>query len=270
MISFPNAKINLGLNILEKRPDGYHNIESVFYPIGWCDILEIIPAPFFSFSSSGLEIPGDPARNLIVSAFKLLQTQGILQEEVSIHLHKVIPMGAGIGGGSADAAFALNMMNDLFTLNLSTSALQELAGRLGSDCPFFIRNKPVFCYDKGGAFEDITLSLKGKYLVAVNPGIHISTVEAYSGVTPQKPETDIRTLISAPITHWKHQLKNDFENNLLIKYPAISVLKEQLYQLGAAYASMTGSGSTVYGIFEEKPAAMSFQDNYNVWEGYLE
>ncbi|MCP9770707.1 4-(cytidine 5'-diphospho)-2-C-methyl-D-erythritol kinase [Lacihabitans sp. LS3-19] len=254
MLSFPNAKINLGLNITEKRADGYHNIESVFYPIAWCDALEMIPSENFSFASSGLGIPGNQANNLIVKAFELLKNERNVSFEgnVAIHLHKVLPMGAGIGGGSADGAFALKMLNELFNLKLSVSQMQEFASRLGSDCPFFIENTPKFCFGKGTEFENVELDLKGKYLVLVNPQIHISTAEAYSGIKPQKPELSTKEIIKRPIYEWKEVLKNDFEEKIIQNHPKIGQIKDKLYQLGAQYASMTGSGSTVFGIFEKE------------------
>lgn len=268
MLSFPNAKINLGLNITEKRPDGFHNIESVFYPIGWSDVLEVIRSEEFAFTSSGLDIPGDPGNNLIVKAYHLLKREGLVTSPVKIHLHKVIAMGAGMGGGSADGAFALKMLNELFELHLDTATLEAYAIQLGSDCPFFIENKPVFCSGRGNEFENIRLSLAGKYLVAINPGIHISTAEAYGGVTPQRPEVGIKEIISRPVAEWKGVLKNDFEYKLLIKYPAIAELKELLYKEGALYASMTGSGSTVYGIFENE-TEVEVPEGYTSWRGVL-
>ena len=271
MVTFPNAKINLGLNIIEKRADGFHNIESVFYPVAWCDVLEILPAPSFSFTSSGLPIPGSEEGNLVIKAFKILLVEGLLKEKnVGIHLHKVLPMGAGIGGGSADGAFALKMLNEIFGLKLSIADLQKLAGGLGSDCPFFIENKPKFCYGKGTEFEEIDLNLKGKHIVLVNPQIHISTAEAYAGVRPQRPEVSIKDILKKPIKDWKGLLVNDFEASVLQNHPKIAKVKEELYRLGAVYASMTGSGSTVYGIFEnmpEKPIA-SFADCVS-WSGQL-
>ena len=254
MLSFPNAKINSGLNITEKRADGYHNIESVFYPITWCDALEMIRSESFSFTSSGLEIPGNQANNLILRAFELLKNEkGLnLEGNVAIHLHKVLPMGAGIGGGSADGAFALKMLNELFNLNLSHFELRGFASRLGSDCPFFIENKPKFCFDKGTSFENIDFDLSGKCLVLVNPQIHISTAEAYSGVKVQKPELGIKEIIKMPILEWKEVLKNDFEKKIIQNHPKIGQIKDKLYQMGAQYASMTGSGSTVFGIFENE------------------
>ncbi|MCP9753842.1 4-(cytidine 5'-diphospho)-2-C-methyl-D-erythritol kinase [Lacihabitans sp. CCS-44] len=252
MVSFPNAKINLGLNIIEKRTDGYHNIESVFYPVAWCDALEIIKSDSFSFHSSGLKIPGNQENNLIVRAHTLLQNEGFLKgSQVNIHLHKVLPMGAGIGGGSADGAFALKMFNEIFELNLSSNRLENLAESLGSDCPFFIENKPKFCFGKGAEFEELAFSLKGKKVVLINPQIHISTAEAYAGVKPQKPEISVKDILSEPITVWKNFLKNDFEEKIIENHPKIGEIKANLYEKGALYASMTGSGSTVFGIFDE-------------------
>ena len=263
MLTFPNAKINLGLNIVEKRSDGFHNIESVFYPIGWCDALEIIKTTNFSFSNTGLPIPGNLKNNLIIKAFDLLGELITLQNEksakiknnksqIAIHLHKVLPMGAGIGGGSSDGAFALKMLNEIFELELNTKQLQDFASQLGSDCPFFIENSPKFCFEKGDKFEDIELSLKGKNMLLINPQIHISTVEAYSGVSPKKPEISILEIIKSPIIEWKGILKNDFEIKIIENHPKIGQIKSLLYDLGASYASMTGSGSTVFGIFNQE------------------
>ncbi len=254
MVTFPNAKINLGLNILAKRDDGFHDIASVFYPVAWADVLEILPAADFSFSSSGLPIPGAQDGNLVIKAFQILQQAGLLvSKNVGIHLHKVLPMGAGIGGGSADGAFALRMFNEIFSLKLSTMELQTFAAQMGSDCPFFIENIPKFCYGRGTDFEAIDLNLKGKYILMVNPEIHVSTAEAYAGVKPRQPVDDIRDIIRKPIETWQGMLVNDFEASVLQKYPKISQVKEELYKMGAGYASMTGSGSTVYGIFEKMP-----------------
>lgn len=275
MISFPNAKINIGLNIVEKRTDGFHNIESVFYPVQWCDVLEITPAKEFEFKSTGLTILGDDNNNLCVKAAMSITNYqlSIIEKEENltshqIHLHKIIPMGAGLGGGSADGAFVLKMLNEMYELNLSVQELQALASKLGSDCAFFIENKPVFCHGRGNEFQNISLDLTGKYIVLVNPDIHISTAEAYSGVIPQKATVDLKEAIKLPISEWKDIIKNDFEEKLLIKYPAIAQLKNRFYDLGATYASMTGSGSTVYGIFETEPSQNDF-GHFATWSGRL-
>jgi 4-diphosphocytidyl-2-C-methyl-D-erythritol kinase len=272
MLTFPNAKINIGLNITEKRSDGFHNIESVFYPVEWCDALEIIPnqnadATDAVFQSSGLAIPGNESSNLCLKAWNLLKDR--ISVPPMIHLHKVIPMGAGLGGGSADGSFMLKMLNEVYELKLSNDELKDFARKLGSDCAFFIENRPVFCYNKGDEFEDFKLDLKGKFVVLVNPDIHISTAEAYSGVSPKKPEIALKTTLSQPISEWKKIVKNDFEENLLLKYPTIAAVKASLYQAGAVYASMTGSGSTVYGIFEQESDLKSSFPNFAMWQGFF-
>ena len=272
MLTFPNAKINIGLNITEKRSDGFHNIESVFYPVEWCDALEIIPnqnpdAIDAVFQSSGLAIPGNESSNLCLKAWNLLQER--INVPPMIHLHKVIPMGAGLGGGSADGAFTLKMLNEVYELKLSNDELKDFARKLGSDCAFFIENRPVFCYNKGDEFENFKLDLKGKFVVLVNPDIHISTAEAYSGVSPKKPEIALKMALSQPISEWKKIVKNDFEENLLLKYPTIAAVKATLYQAGAVYASMTGSGSTVYGIFEQESDLRSSFPNFAMWQGFF-
>jgi 4-diphosphocytidyl-2-C-methyl-D-erythritol kinase len=283
MLLFPNAKINIGLQIIEKRPDGFHNIESCFYPVNWCDVLEIVPAPqpdpsdrpvgeFHTgvvFTTSGLPILGDENSNLCIKAIKLLNEKFPLQG-VRGYLHKVIPMGAGLGGGSSDGAFTLKALNEIYDLQLITAELQDYAGKLGSDCAFFIENKPVFCYEKGDKFEDISLNLAGKFVVLVNPAVHISTAEAYSGVIPRKPEISLKEALKLPINKWKGIIQNDFEEKLLLKYPVIAEVKNQLYESGAVYASMTGSGSTVYGIFENEIDLKSKFQDFAVWQGFLQ
>jgi 4-diphosphocytidyl-2-C-methyl-D-erythritol kinase len=269
MVTFPNAKINLGLSITEKRPDGFHNIESCFYPVLWTDVLEIIPAQTFAFSSSGITIPGDPATNLCVKAYQLMQKDHALPP-VHIHLHKIIPIGAGLGGGSADGAFTIKLLNTLFELGLQTQEMEAYARPLGSDCAFFIRNEPVFCYGKGDQFENITVDLSRYFIVLVNPQIHVGTAEAYAGIRPKQPEYAIKETLDLPIHEWKHRLSNDFEITVCARYPAIAEIKEVLYTQGALYASMSGSGSTVYGIFEEeKDLAAFFSPPYMIWQGKL-
>lgn len=253
MLSFPNAKINLGLNVVSKRPDNYHNIESCFYPIPWCDILEIIPDRKLTFTSSGLNIPGHPADNLCLKAYHLLKESHHIPA-VHIHLHKVIPMGAGLGGGSSDAAFTLKLLNELFHLALSPTELEKLATRLGSDCAFFIRNQPMIVTGTGTDLKPTGFSLSGKFIALSYPDIHISTAEAYSQITPHSPSHSIEELLALPANEWPGKLKNDFEIAVCAQHPRISQLKAELYQQGAVYAAMTGSGSTVYGLFDKKPA----------------
>jgi 4-diphosphocytidyl-2-C-methyl-D-erythritol kinase len=255
MLTYPNAKINIGLNIVERRPDGYHNIETVFYPIGLNDMLEVEPSDTctdYSFSSSGIELGGDPEDNLIVRAYRLLRSEYQFQA-IDISLIKQIPFGAGLGGGSSDAAFMLKALNELFELKITTRKLEKFAAMLGADCPVFIKNKPVFATGIGNVFTPIKLSLKGYFLLLVKPDIHIPTPEAYSLVVPEKPRFSLVELIQQPLNEWKDTIKNDFETSVFVQYPAIKTIKESMYESGAVYASMSGSGSSVYGIFETVP-----------------
>ena len=253
MITFPNAKINIGLNIINKRADGFHNIESVFYPIGLSDILEVnISKEKIKFENTGLIVENKRFEsNLCYKIYKLLSNDFSI-EHVNIHLHKIIPFGAGLGGGSSDASFTLKVLNSLMQLNLSEKALMEYAEKIGSDCPFFIINKPIFATKKGNNLNPIKLSLKGYFLVLIHPGIHINTARAYSRVIPVKPEQSLSELINRPIEEWKESIKNDFEDSVFKDHPEISDIKDKLYDLGAIYASMSGSGSAVYGIFRNK------------------
>lgn len=255
MIAFPNAKINIGLNIIEKRKDGFHNIESIFYPIfDLVDVLEIIELKkktTSSFSSSGILIPGELEDNLCLKAYYLLKKEYNLPN-VAIHLHKAIPIGAGLGGGSSDAAFTLKILNTLFKLNLSEEKLMFFARKLGSDCAFFIKNKPVFAYEKGDEFIDVNLDLSD-YKIKINyPNIHIGTAEAYAGLTPTQPSFCLKKIEQLSIDLWKDKIKNDFEVSIFPKNKKIETQKKLFYKQGAIYASMTGSGSAVYGIFKPK------------------
>ncbi|MCL1938611.1 MAG: 4-(cytidine 5'-diphospho)-2-C-methyl-D-erythritol kinase [Candidatus Azobacteroides sp.] len=254
MISFPNAKINLGLSIVAKRPDGYHNIETVFYPICLYDALEIVPATDekTTLLQTGFAMDGDPQDNLVLKAYRLLKTCYPLPE-IAIYLQKNIPFGAGLGGGSADAAFMLKLLNDFFTLNLSVPELEKYAGFLGADCPFFIQNRPVFAEETGNVFTPVTISLKGYYLVLVKPDIHVSTQEAYARVKIQPHKESVYNLIHSPLVRWKKELVNDFEYGVFAQYPEIGAIKKRLYETGAVYASLSGSGSSVFGIFEKIP-----------------
>ena len=252
MIVFPNAKINIGLRVVEKRQDGFHNIESIFYPIfNLCDVLEIVESTELKFSSTGIEIPGNASSNLCVKAFDLIKSDFNIPF-VNIHLHKVIPIGAGLGGGSADAAFMLKALNDLFELKITSDQLISYAQKLGSDCAFFIENKPVYAFNKGDEFESVELDLSDYEIKIKFPDIHIGTAEAYSGITPQKSSYNLKKEIDRPIESWKQIIKNDFENSIFPNHLKIKKVKEQLYADGAIYASMTGSGSAVFGVFEKK------------------
>ena len=249
MIVYPNAKINLGLNVLCKREDGYHDISSVFYPVKECvDILEIVKSERFEFIKSGIEIPD--GENLCEKAWKLLDTDfGI--GNVKIHLHKQIAIGAGLGGGSADASFTLKSLNELFELKITNIQLEKYALKLGADCPFFIDNTTKLIEGIGEKMTSIDLDLSDYEIRLVNPDIHISTKEAFSWVVPETTEQDIEQIIQLPIKEWKNKLKNDFEKSVFIKYPELINLKDKLYKEGAIYASMSGSGSVVFGVFEK-------------------
>ncbi|MDB5004216.1 MAG: ispE [Mucilaginibacter sp.] len=267
MINFPNAKINIGLNITERRPDGYHNLETIFYPVNIKDALEVIEAPELSFESSGLDIPGRVEDNLCIKSYHLLKKDFDIPP-VKIHLHKNIPIGAGLGGGSADAAFFIRLMNDKFDLDLTIDQQLNYARKLGADCAFFIENKPVFAFEKGDEFETIKLDLSGYSIVLVMPMVHISTSEAYSGVKPAMVKQSLLELILEPISQWKNQIKNDFEANIFKNHVEIRGVKAALYQAGAIYASMSGSGASVFGIFDKTPDLGELeQDNqvfYNI------
>ncbi len=268
MISFPNAKINIGLQIVEKRPDGFHNIASCFYPVGWADVLEIIPSDVFGFSSSGIDIPGNADTNLCVKAYQLLK-QDFDIPAVQIHLLKIVPIGAGLGGGSADAAFTLKMLNTIFELQLTTQDLEDYARRIGSDCAFFVQNKPMYCYEKGDKFMETDFCLSGKHIVLIYPNLHISTADAYAGVIPNSDTVNlVETMQRFPIG-FRDNVKNDFEDGLFLKYPILSKIKTKLYDSGASYASLTGSGSTLYGIFDKSIDLQSDFSEYTVWQGEL-
>lgn len=268
MISFPNAKINLGLHITAKRKDGYHEIETCMVPIPLFDGLEMILDKKPTWNSTGLDIPGDSANNLILKAEKLLRKDFPGLPNLNIHLHKNIPMGAGLGGGSADGAFALKLMNNLLDLHLDDFFLEEYAAQLGSDCPFFIENTPKIARGRGEILETIDISLSGCYLVLINPGIHVGTKEAYAGVTPAPPKIKLEEIL-ADKNRWKAELVNDFEPSIFRNHPEIAAIKERLYQAGAFYAAMSGSGSSVFGLFDKKPTEIEFSDRYFRYEESL-
>jgi 4-diphosphocytidyl-2-C-methyl-D-erythritol kinase len=291
MIVFPNCKINLGLHILNKREDGYHNLETVFYPVQLRDALEVVRRDDgrlttddsktlsevegslrviersrdndIQFSSTGLPIAGDEANNLCIKAYHLLKKDFPTLPPVQMHLHKAIPMGAGLGGGSADGAFALKLLNDKFQLGLSTQQLIDYALQLGSDCPFFIINKPCYATSRGEILETVALDLSDYHFSIVNPGIHVNTGWAFANLSgrSKRPDSELKAIIQQPIETWKDQLINDFEEPVSKAHPEIATIKQQLYDAGAVYASMTGSGSTVFGIFKEEPL-LKFDEKY--------
>ncbi|MBE0650165.1 MAG: 4-(cytidine 5'-diphospho)-2-C-methyl-D-erythritol kinase [Bacteroidales bacterium] len=261
MILFANAKINLGLHITRKRPDGFHDIETVLYPIPFFDVIEFYPASRFDLRIYGINIPGPIEENLVFKAFHLMRTKYSVPE-IEIHLIKNIPTGSGLGGGSSDAAYMLSGLNRFFQLGLNNDKLKKLAGELGSDCPFFIENKPVIAFGKGDVFHEIDLCLKGYFLVLAFPDFSIKTKEAYSLFKePFIQKTNLHNVINKPIEKWDTLLTNDFENVIFPGYPKLEVLKNELIKNGAIYASLTGSGSTVYGIYKNKPRFTTSKPN---------
>lgn len=252
MIVFPNIKINLGLSITEKRPDGYHNLETVFYPVALEDALEIRALPEadkkITLHQYGMEITGNPEDNLVAKAYSLLDKEFHLPP-VEIHLYKHIPSGAGLGGGSSDAAFMLKLLNGHFHLNLSEEQLEIYAATLGADCAFFIKNKPVYAEGIGNIFSPIELSLKGYQIMIVKPDVFVSTREAFANIHPHHPEYPVKEVIRRPVAEWKDTLINDFEASVFPQHPVIGEIKKELYNQGALYASMSGSGSSVFGLF---------------------
>ncbi len=275
MLAFPNCKINLGLQILNKREDGFHNLETIFYPIQLNDAVEIINSSCtnaVTYSSSGNTIEGAAEDNLCLKAYHLLKKDFTNLPSIKLHLHKVIPTGAGLGGGSADAAFTLKLLNQKYQLNLSTPQLINYAAELGSDCPFFIINKPCFASGRGEILEEINLDLSAYKFVLINPKIHVNTGWAFGAwLEGYKPSDhnlkDIKKIIQHPIHTWKEGLKNDFEKVVSEQHPAIKSCKEELYNQGAIYAAMSGSGSTVFGIFDRsKKVSFSFDAEYFIKE----
>ncbi|HEY4147836.1 MAG TPA: 4-(cytidine 5'-diphospho)-2-C-methyl-D-erythritol kinase [Chitinophagaceae bacterium] len=270
MIVFPNAKINLGLHILHRRPDGFHAIETVFYPTPLKDALEVIHAtePGISLELSGLPVDGPVEQNLCIKAWQLLKKDFPELPPVKAFLLKAIPMGGGLGGGSADGAFMLRLLDSRFRLNLTTDQKVSYAAQLGSDCPFFILNQPCLATGRGELLEPMDLDLSGYRLLLANPGIHISTAWAFAQLDPAiftLPRPSLKELVRQPVASWKDRLTNDFETPVLEKYPAIKEIREMLYREGAVYASLSGSGSTVYGLFEKnKSLSPSLTHHYPV------
>lgn len=252
MIAFPNAKINLGLHIVAKRADGFHNLETIFFPIKWNDVLEITETNGqTSFHSYGLPIAATPEQNLCFKAWNILHRQFQIPH-VAIHLLKNIPMGAGLGGGSSDAAFTLRLLNDKFRLQLTDQQLIDLAAQIGSDCPFFIKNKSCLATGRGEVLQPVDVSLSGYQMLVVHPGIHISTPWAFQQIKPQPAGFDLSLLPNYAVEEWREVLFNQFEIPVFKAYPAIKMIKAQLYELGALYAALSGSGSACFGIFPDK------------------
>lgn len=253
MIVFPNAKINVGLNITSKRADGYHNLESVFYPIPLKDVLEIVVAEdgVTEMQIGGLSIDGDVSNNTVMKAYRLLKEEYDLPA-VKIFLEKVIPFGAGLGGGSADASFAIKLLNDMFRLGMDTVKMESVAAKIGADCPFFIQNKPSFVTGIGDVLSPIEFSLAGVYFLLVKPDDFVSTKEAYSKVVPKTPVLPLSDMVMKPISEWKYNVVNDFEESVFASHPTVKSVKDTMYENGAMYASMSGSGSSVFGFFRSE------------------
>lgn len=267
MICFPNAKINLGLHIVNKRSDGYHNIETIFYPIPLKDALEIVSGSDFSFKQVGIPIHGNLQDNLVIKALNALH-QCYEIPPVEIYLKKAIPFGAGLGGGSSDASFMLKLLNSFAGLDLPEQILERIAGSIGADCPFFIQNRPVLASGTGNIFEKLSLSLKGYIIYVIKPDVIVPTKDAYASVTPAKPAISLKEIAITPVKEWKHIMVNDFETSVFRQYPIISRIKNKLYEAGAIYSSMSGSGSSVFGLFEQD-TELNFKDCF-VWKGILE
>lgn len=272
MITFPCSKINLGLDIVSKRPDGYHNLETIFYPIPLEDALEITvnnraDAPEYTFKMFNATFKDGESDNLVVKAYKLLAANHTLPK-VDISLYKHIPTGAGLGGGSSDAAFTLKMLNKIASLNFTDEKLEEYAAQIGADCAFFIKARPAFATGIGNILTPVDEYLKGYHLVLVKPDIHISTKEAYSLVVPSIPVVSLADTMSRPVNMWASSMKNDFERSVFAKFPETEKIKENLYRMGALYASMSGSGSSFFGIFDnpqdEKQIKTLFPDCFSM------
>lgn len=277
MVVFPNCKINLGLHVVRKREDGYHDLETIFYPLPLRDVLEVVkretangkPEEQFrpvTLHMSGLPVQGKPEDNLCIKAYELLKKDFPQLGDIHMFLHKVIPMGAGLGGGSADGAFALQLLNDKFQLNIAHEKLLDYSLQLGSDCPFFIINKPCFASGRGELLQGIQLDLSSYSFLVVHPGIHINTGWAFSQLTPAPPPQSLQNSIQQPVNSWRAVLKNDFEAPVCKQYPELQTIKDKLYEAGALYVSMTGSGSCFYGIFQKEQApSLQWPSNYMVF-----
>lgn len=267
MVSFPNCKINIGIHIVNKRPDGFHNLETVFVPVGLKDALEIVEDPTspkeISYSQTGLKIPGNNDDNLCIKAFQSLKKDFPQIPNIKMHLHKTIPMGAGLGGGSADASFVLKIINQKFNLGLTDEQLAAYALPLGSDCPFFIVNKPCYATGRGEILEEIQVDLSAYKILLVNPGIHINTGWAFSNIKIEKKERHLKELISIPIESWQQHIFNDFEKPVFEAHPEIAEIKSEMLNEGAIYTAMSGSGSTVFGMFRKNSLpGINFPSHY--------
>ncbi|MCZ4694447.1 4-(cytidine 5'-diphospho)-2-C-methyl-D-erythritol kinase [Ancylomarina euxinus] len=271
MLTYSNAKINIGLNIVEKRRDGFHNIETIFFPISMQDAIEIVDSKDdspYTLSTSGIPINIEAKDNIVVKAYELIKAKYNFPAQ-NIHLHKNIPFGAGLGGGSANAAYMIKLLNQKFKLEMSDEEMEDEVRILGSDCAFFIKNKPAFANEKGDRLNPIDLDLCDYHILLIKPDIHISTPEAYANIKPNKPKTSLKELIKQPIETWKSTIINDFENSIFPKHPLLAKIKDELYEQGAVYASMSGSGSTMFGIFKNEPSILPEWEKHFCWKNRL-
>lgn len=267
MIVFPNAKINIGLYITEKRPDGFHEIETVFYPVhGFADCLEFFESKELTFENLGIQIDAPVEKNLCIKAWNIFKKYYDIPP-IHMVLYKNIPFGGGLGGGSADASFLLSAINEHFNIGAPTEELEKMALEIGSDCPFFINNKPIFAQGRGEIFSPVSMSLANYWIVLVKPDVTVGTAEAYRGVTPYKRQQKLADVIPTNIADWKDIVVNDFEQSIFKSHPEIEAAKNKLYEAGAVYASMSGSGATVYGLFEKETKISNMPV---VWQGYLQ
>lgn len=272
MVVFPNAKINLGLNIICKRPDGYHELETSFYPIGIRDALEILPIDDphghdsgVTLTTSGISVDGSAENNICTKAWHLIRKDFPQLPPIHLHLHKAIPTGAGLGGGSADGAFTLRLLNSMFGLGIDEHTIATYALELGSDCPFFLLNLPCFASGRGETMTPSGLNLSDFSLLVIHPGIHVSTAEAFRGVKPAMPVRHIPDILAMPVDQWRDTLVNDFEHTVFPLFPEIATIRDLLYDAGAIYSSMSGSGSSVFGIFPKNGIPdMSFPEHYMI------
>ena len=267
MVSFPNCKINIGLHVVNKRADGFHDIETIFYPVNLKDAVEIVEdkgkSKTVTYTQTGLSISGTADDNLCLKAYHLLKKDFPQLSNIKMHLHKTIPMGAGLGGGSADAAFTLKALNNRFDLQLSTEQLIDYALQLGSDCPFFIINKPCYATGRGEILEEFALDLSAYQILLVNPRIHINTGAAFSNIKTERKKHNLKDLVTMPIKEWQQNIYNDFEKSVFEVEPEIAEIKTELISNGALYSAMSGSGSTVFGIFDPKTApVLKFPAHY--------
>lgn len=264
MINFPIAKINLGLNVVEKRPDGYHNLETVFYPVPIKDALEVMvmddqfPSDTdCDLKVTNIHIEGDEQKNLVVRAYRLLKEDFPTLPRCHAHLWKGIPTQAGMGGGSSDCAYMILLLNNLFQLGLSEQQMMDYAARLGADCAFFVKSRPCYAEGIGEQLEEISLDLSEWYIGAVRPDIPVPTKEAFARIRPHYPKKNCREVVMQPVETWKEELVNDFEESVFAVHPELAEVKQQLYYMGATYAAMSGSGSALFGLFKECPDRLS-------------